>query len=135
VALWNQIGAFKFLDLVGGIVLPQSMAELLERPGVDGLGLKFTGTRGRPFTLHSRVDAEDLADAHQAGRNYQQLVNNGFIYSIAHQGIDYTNFGVEFAVLEVSNIRVSGRLLLMGGLFPPSLAWIEADWSLVAVGV
>ena len=133
MALWNQIGPFRFLDLIGGIVLPQSMASLLERPGVDGLGLKFEGVRGRPFQLHSKVDAFDLADAHQAGRNYQQLVNNGFIYSIAQQGVDYTNFGVEFAVLEVANLRVSGRLLTMGGLFPPSLGWIEADWTLVAV--
>ena len=135
MALWNQIGAFKFLDLVGGIRLPQEESELLVRPGVDGVGIKFQGLRGKPFTLHSKVDAEDLADAHTAGRNYQQLVNNGFLYSVAQQGIDYTNFGVEFAVLEVQNIRVSGRLLVMGGLFPPSLAWIEADWTLIAVSV
>lgn len=135
MALWNQIAQFKFLDLVGGIRLPQEEAELLERPGVDGVGLQFQGLRGKPFTLHSKVDAEDLADAHAAGRNYQQIVNNGFLYSIAHQGIDYTNFGVEFAVLEVANIRVSSRWLLMGGLFPPSLGWIEADWTLVAVQI
>lgn len=135
MALWNQIGPFPFLDLVGGVVLPQESAEVLERPGVDGVGLKFLGRRGRPFTLHSRVDAQSLEDAHVAGRNYQQLVNNGILYSVAQHDVDYTNFGVEFAVLAVENLRIRAAWILRGGLFPPSLGWIEADWTLVALEI
>ena len=135
MALWNQIGPFVFLDLIGGVLLPQQGAELLERPGVDGAGLKLIGKRSAPFTLHSRVDALTVGDAHDAAANYQALANDGFSYGLAQHGVDFGIYGVEFLVLKVANARVGGRMLVMGGLHPPSLGWIEAEWTLLAVRI
>lgn len=52
-ALSNTIGTAEFFDLVGTVYPRQPQIELIERPGVDDVGARFNGTRGKPFRLLS----------------------------------------------------------------------------------
>lgn len=133
MALLNQIGPFYFLDLAGGIFLPQQDNRLLERPGVPGVGLQLTGARGKPFRLRSRVDVQTVFACDDLYNQYTQIVADG-AYPIAQYGNDLTGaLGVAVLVQRVTVAKKSSALLVVAGLSPPSKGWLECDWDLVCV--
>jgi hypothetical protein len=130
----NSIGPYVFLDLKGNIDPLKQEVELLKRPGVAGVGLKLTGVRGRPFTLHSVCDALDRDDAQETYINYTNLIADG-PQNLVQYDFDFSTYGVGFLVLDVKQIRRAQMLFVTGGLFPPSRGWVEADWTLVCVAL
>lgn len=133
MALLSSIGDFLFLDLHGAVELLQEKTELLTRPGVDGTGLVQQGYRGTPFTVRSRVDQANLAEANDAVVGYLSYVGQG-AFPLVQYACNFTAaYGVGFLVLAVKPVVLRSNLFLMGGLNPPSLAWLEADWTLCCV--
>lgn len=59
----NKIGEFQFLQMAGPPYLRQEQVELIERPGVDGSGLRRLGQRGKPFQVVTTNYVESLAEA------------------------------------------------------------------------
>lgn len=130
----NSIGDFVFLDLKGNVELLKQETQLLRREGVPGVGLKLTGVRGAPFKLRSKVDAATIADANDAYTNYLSYVGDG-VFSLIQYGMVFAGYGVGFLVQDVKPALIRANQFVMGGLFPPSLGWIEADWTLCCVAL
>jgi len=132
----NKIGAEEFLEIVGLPDWLQQRLRIVERPGVDGLGVWLTGIRGKPATVRTRVDCFDLAAALAALDRYCAMVGNNPV-AMTYAGQDLTGFGVRFQVLGVHPAPDGVRTIAggVGGLNATSGAWLECDWELVAVAV
>lgn len=130
----NRIGPFEFIDLAGNpdTVMPQ--IGLFVRSGVSGLTLVNDGVRGEPFVLRSKVDVETLAAARATYTFYTGLIG-AEPQEIIWQDIDLSAEGTRFSVLKVKQVSCIPIDSATGGLFPPSLAWLECDWTLVAIDV
>lgn len=133
----DRIGTFEMRTLRGPA--PETVRrslELVARPGVDGLVAVRTGTRGRPFVMRSGVDAASLAAAAARWRDYQAAIGSDPI-EIVWGGKSWLDFNVRFLVLDVRLLRLtpipSGGAV--GGLNPPSLAWLECEWDLVPLDI
>jgi hypothetical protein len=88
--LENSIGTAEFQDLVGTIYPRQAQIELIDRPGVDGVGARNTGTKGKPFKLVSVTYHANFAAAASAMTDYialksslQILVRNDEVFGSA----------------------------------------------------
>ena len=128
----NSIAYCRFLSLQGD---PQALTEqpiVLARPGVPGVAIWLTSARGRRFTLRSGVDAEDLGDARAMLANYQELIGTDPV-ALVWRDVPMTREGFSVCVLDVRPVRVMPMLRCVGGTHPPSRAWLEADWDLIAV--
>jgi hypothetical protein len=64
--------------------------------------------------------------------NYLSYVGSG-VYSVIQYGQIFAVYGVGFLVLDVVPALIRANQFLIGGFFPPSRAWIEADWTLCCV--
>lgn len=133
----DRIGSFEMRTLRGPA--PETVRrtlELVARPGVDGLVIVRTGTRGRPFVMRSGVDAASLDAGATRLRDYQAAIGSDPI-EIIWGGKSWLDFNVRFVVLDVRLVQLvpippGGAV---GGLNPPSLAWLECEWDLVPVSV
>lgn len=65
---------FGFLDLSGGLVPVTQQMERLVRPGTNGIGVIYTGKRGEPFQVQTRVDAAHSAAALTILAAYKSVV-------------------------------------------------------------
>ena len=131
----NQIDEFTFIDLAGMPDVVKNQVAVLERHGVDGTTIVKTGKRGAPFTLRSKVDAEDLAAGLQAFNDYTSLLDTdpetGHPVDITYQDQDLSTGGLSFIVLDVKLAVLKAISGPSGGLNPPSRAWLECDWTIV----
>lgn len=130
----NSIGSFPFLDLKGNVELLAEQTRLIVRPGVAGSGVVLTGVRGEPFTLRSKVDAPSIAAAQFFYEEYLTYVGDG-VFSVIHYGYSFAEDGYGFLVLKVKPAIVRANLMCLGGLNPPSLGWLECDWTLCCVAL
>jgi hypothetical protein len=126
----NSIGSFPFIDLAGPLGLPSSVIALLVRAGVDGQTLVDDGQRGEPFTLRSKLDVASMADGVNEFDGYRGLVGTDPV-SLVYQDVDLDGLA-SFSVLGVKMVQLKALVGAVGGLNPPSGAWLEADWTLVA---
>lgn len=128
----DGIDNFEVLGFQGQPEGPREWLEILARPGVDGLAFWKTGVRARPFILRSKVDLTNLLEAVQCFALYQQLIGADPV-PLVWGGIDFTQYGYKFKVLDIRQIRASAIIGCVGGISPPSYGWLEAEWELVAV--
>jgi hypothetical protein len=128
----NSIGSEQFLEIVGMPDLAKMRLDLVERPGVDGTGIWETGTRGKPFTLLTRVDAEDLRAAIETFARYCKFPEQDSV-DLMVQDVSFLTYGFTFQVLDVRPREICELANSSGGLNPPSLAWCECEWDLVAI--
>jgi hypothetical protein len=131
--LLQQIGEFEFLDLVGFPEQVKRQISAIPRAGVDGHTIIDEGSRGKPFTLTSRVDQQDLAQARATYAEYCTLIGDDPV-ELVWQNIDLSVENFLVVVLDVVP-RAMHALAWgsAGGLHPPSLAWLECDWQLLAL--
>lgn len=99
------------------------------RPGVDGEAIFKLGKRGKPFRLFSRVDMPSLVDANIEVNSYQTLIDQGPQPVVWHNVSTVGGYG--FVVLDVNPVRIHALATSVGGLNSPSLAWLEAAWTLL----
>ena len=131
----DAIGPHQFIGLHGHCDPPkQQIAPPMVRPGIDGVGLRRTGIRGRPSRLRSVVDAGNLADARAKYKAYRELIGATPVQLVQHD-CDYQVEGWQVAVLDVRRVRMQKAMTPCGGLNPPSLAKLICEWDVIAVAV
>lgn len=128
----NSIGPFNFISMGPAPELYRRALILMERPGVNNHVILRAGMKGRPFNLQTQVDALDLYDGTLAYANYQSYIATNPV-PVVYADVAFTTFNVLYLVLDVkADVRaIQGAV---GGLFPPSLAWVTADWTLLPIG-
>lgn len=102
------------------------------RGGVDGNAFWRTGRRARQFTLRSRVDLPTFAHGFLLYGMYAQLIGEDPV-PLVYSGSDLSEFGILVEVVDVRMAEHFGTVSGTGGINPPSLAFLECDWDLVAV--
>lgn len=130
----NFIGPHQFLSLRGSWQPPREEVQLQARPGVDGLIAWLRGRRGVPFTLLSQVDQPTLPVAYDTFATYLELVGQG-AQQLLVSDRDLTELGFGVLVLDVRLVQAKWLGSATLGLFPPSGAFLECEWDLVAVDV
>lgn len=134
--LQQKIGTFEFLDLVGNPEQVKRQIAALARAGVDGHTLIDEGSRGTPFTLLSRVDQEDFEAGRATYGEYCGLIG-GDPVDLVWQDLEMT-IPESFQVVVLNVVQRTLQALAWGssgGLNPPSLAWLECEWYLLAIKV
>lgn len=126
-----QIGPFQFFSLSEPPQTPSEMADLIQRPGVNGTGFVKTGKKGEEFSLRSKVDLADKHLAHAVGASYHSLEHAG-TYDITFSDVSYSSAGVAFVVRKVSVVEIINLRQATGGL-NNGLAWLVADWRLIPI--
>jgi len=130
-----SIGDFDFIALDGYWRPPAEVVTFDQRGGVDGTELTAHGQKGQPFQLTSHVDQTTYAVALGTINDYQALINQDpvpLVIGGRNSGSVGSN-GFKAAVLDVrcrACLAISGA---MGGLNPPSLAWLVCSWTLIAI--
>ncbi len=132
----QSIGNFDFLILAGTVVPPSPRIEPFTRPGIDGVGFMNLGRQPEPFTLRSKVDAADLAAAYDEFELYLGLKDQNPV-SLVKDGLASASSRAPFLVkvIDVKLAVCRAVIGVVGGISPPSGAWLEADWHLVAVEI
>lgn len=129
----NKIGNERFLSLQGQPGLLKTNIERLQRPGVNGTGFWDVGKHGQPFGLRSQCDYASFAEAIEAARRYATLIDEKPV-TVLYGGVD---LGGGEVVYQVLSVQIAGVTALGsasdGGLNPPSLGWLEAEWTLEPV--
>lgn len=129
----NQIGSFQFIELQGQPDQVMEQIEIIQRLGVDGVGLRKLGARGVPFQLHSRVDANTMGAARVGMNRYKRLIG-GDPVSLYWNGLDISGGeSVNVAVLKVRQSRLQRIATSVGGISSSAGAWLEAIWTLILV--
>lgn len=125
----NQIGSFSFIELAGNPEKVKTQVGVMVRAGVDGVTLIDDAARGTPFMLRSKIDVRSMDDGRSLYSSYCGLIGANPV-AITWQGVDLSNY---FAVLGVTQAVLKAIVTGTGGLRPPSLAWLECDWQLIAI--
>lgn len=138
----NSIGVFSFISLgkpgePGSVPdLLQTEKKIIQRPGVNGTGIKHLGVKGQPFQLESLVDMPTRADAENLRFLYYALQSDQTKADLVLNGIDYGSFhNVRFVVLAVENTSIRRMTAAVGGLSNPSNFVVQAFWTLIPVHV
>lgn len=130
-----SIGDFNFIAIDGYWVPPAEVVSLDQRGGVDGTQITAHGKKGRPFPVTTQVDQPNYAVALATIKSYQDLIDaDPVALVLAGSSSESVGPGFLVAVLDVEIIRC--QILApgaMGGLNPPSLAWLECRWQLIAI--
>ena len=127
-----SIGEFDFLALHGNPEPLKEQCVLAGRPGVEGVAVWKTSPRGVRFTLRSAVDAESLTAARWLFGQYKTLIG-GDPVELVWAGLAMTGESFQVVVLDCRPAEIKSIIGGVGGLYPPSIAWCECDWDLVAV--
>lgn len=126
-----KIGPAQFFSLSDPPQTPSEMAEIIQRPGVNGTGFIKTGKKGEPFDLRSSVDLADKFTANAVAANYHLLEYSG-TYDIVFSDVSYSTAGVAFVVMKVETLEIRTLKRSVGGL-NNGLAWLTARWRLMPV--
>ncbi len=129
----NAIHNFTCIELNGNPVPPMQRRKIVQRAGVDGTGIWRMGSRGDKFTLRAGVDVPNMAAGRLAFALATAFTNADPVILI-QDGYDFNlNQSWKVSVLGVRQVALFAVLNATGGLFPPSLAWLEIDFDLIAI--
>lgn len=130
----NSIGPYNFVTLLGQVLPLRETLEMDQRGGVDGTEFTKLGEKGQPFQIVSQVDSESYDNAWQTLHGYRSLISDPPKELVVHN-TPFSTFGYNVKVLAVNPLPNSPRAIrsVTGGLFPPSRAWLECVWDLIAV--
>ena len=128
ISQYNQTQVlFGFLDLQGQLIASVQQLERIVRPGTNGIGIIYTGKRGEPFQLQTRVDAVNAAAALTIYSAYKATIGTkkDLYYCRAFWG------SVLVANAQIVNIQKTGAIV--GGLNVGSAtsgAMLTVNWVL-----
>lgn len=97
----NSIGSITFDNLHGNIDLPQMRREVENKSGDDGVSVFNTGRRGNIFELTGEYAFSTYALARTAEQTWRNTFTAATV-NITLGGVNFTNTGLAFVVLEVS---------------------------------
>lgn len=128
----HSIGEYQFVSLREVPVGTARQLDILERPAVDGSGVRRTGRRGRPMTLRSLVDASSFADAESLLQAYRELIGADPV-ALVWNGIPSVQNGYLVVVLDVVPVGCRAMVASVGGLTGGGLGQLEVDWAVLPV--
>jgi len=114
----------------------KNMVQVLRRPGVAGAAIWNMGQMSQPFQIRTGLDTPSFFAARSYFPLYASLIGQGpqtFVFS----NYDMSTEGFLVVVQNVVPVPGQTKALLggVGGLSPPSLGWIEVDWTLVPIPI
>jgi hypothetical protein len=118
---------FQFLQVLGTPVASVPRLQVETRPGVNGIAIWDTASRGRPFTLSTTVDTDTIAAAQALLVLYRELIGS----STPTQYFQFNVFYANVAVLDVREDETSPLGASSGGLSTSAGALLRAQWDLV----
>jgi len=128
--LTNSIGAKQFVEMTGAIFYRQEQIEVINRPGVDGSGLRKLGKRGRPFTLVTKQYFATLYDAFDAIFNawtgYKTFIGTT-TYTVTRNGVNHG----DYAVLDVQEVATIPVVNPCGNATSTHTALLVCKWTLL----
>ena len=130
----HRIDDLYFVWLHGSPEARKQQVYVDARTGVEGCALWLKGVRPEKFTLRSGVDVESFTGAANLYKQYRELIGTDPV-DLVWSGWDSAVDGYRVCVLDVRRVDVSGLLASVGGINPPSAAWLECDWDLIAVPI
>lgn len=130
----NRIGQFLFTVMEGPPDTLKNTVQVIRRPGVAGAAIWNMGQMSKSFTVRTGLDTTTFDWARSYFALYCQLIGAG-PQAFAWSGYNLATEGFVVAVEDVKPVpgRTIGMLGGVGGLSPPSLGWVEADWTLVPI--
>ncbi len=129
----NAIHNFACIQLDGNPIPPMQDRKIVQRAGVDGTGIWRMGSRGRKFTLRAGVDVPNMAAGRVAFAAATAFTNADPLVLIQENYDFDLEQDWKVSVLGVRQVDLRAILNAIGGLFPPSLAWLEIDFELIAI--
>ncbi len=129
--LTNSIGSYTFAEMTGAIFYRQEQIEVINRPGVDGSGLRKLGARGQPFELMTKGYWLTLAAAQDAIFNastgYKTLIAAA-AYTVTRNGVNHG----DYYVLDVQEVATTAVLNPTGNVPSSSCtALLVCRWKLI----
>lgn len=130
----NSIGQHAFLALVGNVIpLREQLLPPVQRAGVDGTGIRKAGTRGTLFVLVSQVDSATIGTARAKAELYKALIDSDPVVLIQSDYNFNTQENWKAKVWDVRVRELHGVVQATGGINSPSGAFLECEWSLMAI--
>ncbi|HEY1067230.1 MAG TPA: hypothetical protein VGE52_14010 [Pirellulales bacterium] len=122
------------MTLEGIVGAPAEQPEVMARSGVRGNGIWLTGVRAKPFQLRSGVDLETLDIGRSLWSQYRSLISADPV-EIVWAGVQISLD--ENLVFKVLDVQIADHFRLpptaVGGIRPPSLAWLDCVWTLLPI--
>lgn len=118
-----------FICLTGQIQNKRERTEILQRPGVDGTGVRRLAVRGTPFVLETLEDFATEALAAAAFDSYTGRIAAG-PYTMIKDTVEYT----DVAILEVVKVDSKRHVSIVGGvngLDGGPAVILRAQWTFV----
>lgn len=129
----NSLGDFQFLAILGHPMALRQHLELDQRNGVAGTEFTKLALKGDPFQILTQVDMPTFDDCLiMYHLQYAAAVDDDPLPLVYHD-VTLSTFGYDFKVLNVTPARIQRISSAKGGLYPPSLGWLECVWDLIAV--
>ena len=136
----NFLGEFPFVTfnnpvgLSGAPLLLRQENEIIQRPGVNGTGIRRLGVKGVIFQMISTRDNSTVALAAQEYNLYTVLTQEP-AQPIRFKNLDYDSFGVLYVVVDVSDPDIMPLRNKVGGLLgaQASAVKLTVTWTLVPV--
>lgn len=120
---------YEFIRIEGNPDGIHEEVQVVQRPGVDGTGLWHAGRKAMPFTITTHVDAVSQTVAQTMLASYRLLIDSAVLYRLKFRGADWGQVGI----LDVKGITQRALANSSGGLNPPSLGLLVAQWKMVSV--
>lgn len=127
----DSIDSFSFLALRGTPVWPVEQVKVIQRAGVDGSAFLYLGKNCPPFQLSSIVDVASMAVGAALLLSYQALTEDEPV-ALVQGSVDWSAADLWVKVLNVQQKALQAAVTV-GGLNPPSLAILEATWTLQGI--
>ncbi len=130
----NSIGGHEFLAILGNIVpTRERLLPPVQRPGVDGTGIRKAGNKGSLFTLISQVDSATIDSARAKAELYLEQIDADPVVLIISDYNFSTQDNWKVKVYDVRVRRIHGIVQATGGINDPSGAFLECEWNLMAI--
>ena len=129
-----KLGDFKFLGILGNHSPIKEIVNLAELPGIDGTAIIKEGAKGRPFMIRTWVDCANYGQAVGEYNYYTLMSNRNDPLELVICGVSSETLLYRVHVLDVRPVDIRACRLGGTGLNPPSLAYVEAEWDLIATG-
>lgn len=130
----NSIGEHEFLAILGSVLPPrEQLLAPVQRPGVDGTGVRKAGSKGTLFTLISQVDSATITTARAKAELYLAQIDADPVTLIISDHNFNTSDNWKVKVYDVRVRRIHSVVQATGGINDPSDAFLECEWNLMAI--
>lgn len=128
----NQLGDWRFLFFEGNPLHYLQQLELVQRPGVNDVQVWKTGWRGRPFSLTAKVDRPSYGQAFYDSAQLVKLTDQP-PQVLIYNDQNLASYNLLFQCVDAQIAELRAIRTAVGGLYPPSQAWLVMNFQLLPV--